>query len=893
MQDFELLQEYIRKGSESAFTEIVTRYTDMVYSACLRQLKHTHLAEEASQAVFLILSKKANKIIKGTVLSGWLIRAAKYTAANTLTVESRRKKHEREAAKMKGINQDTGTEWEKIAPFLDKALMSLSKKNRNTVSLRFFQGKSHADIGNRFGISEDAARKRVAYALDKLRKYFLKRRITVSGAVLAALISGNAVQAAPAGLAADCAATVHGSVVNAAVSESVYLISKGVMKMMFLEKVKTAGIALIAAVVLSTMAIVTTKAFSDEEKELKKGGVIILARSGGPEIGACVDAEKPGFTRAAQLWQEFFKVRGITMRPAKKPGAAGKLPVLAFETLDAAPVAKAAGIDLTPLEGTRDESYLLVIEKRKKQPFILVVGKTDRGVDQGAAWLLSKVACTLEKDGSWTVSAPTMTALRTPFFRGREATLCPTGRILKSNLEEARKINYELWSEEKLRRYPPHLKACGFNSVQLMELLKYRSGPILPSGSKLTGAERSKKERELVAPVLKTLAGAAHADGMQVSQYIWGSADGFRWDDPKTLEQRKQRYIGLAETYAKHVDHIITHWKDEGNEGGHVIPQQATVFLRNEYIKRNPKIRVTIDAWANPGLIHKTLQDESLSPKAIGIALERWYHPRPAKFIKKTGRRLGIWCWYMCDFEMVYASHIYTRTLDRYYSALPPEAGQQTEWLSIAKCFHGLPSDINLYVGGQKMWTPKRSLKEIVRDYCSALYGPENAAVMQRAYETVEEGQYDHRYGMVKKDRYPTVHGTPAYTARAKAVLVELEKVKLPAGWKPNFTTTVPPNDYLESLKTSLRTFAQGKYASASGESKRLLLDYLKRNRERGSTYQELQKVVPGMWSHLQTLMSAGMARFDRAKKRYFPVEEDAAQVKPEAVGKGPKEKSP
>ena len=336
-----------------------------------------------------------------------------------------------------------------------------------------------------------------------------------------------------------------------------------------------------------------------------------------------------------------------------------------------------------------------------------------------------------------------------------------------------------------------------------MELLKYRGGA----------------KREQVAPVIHTLAEAAHREGMSVSQYIWGSADGFRWDDPKTSKQREQRYIGLAETYGKHVDHIITHWKDEGNEGGYVTPQDATAFLLEQYKQHNPDIRVTQDAWFNPqfwsgwkGSKSKTFLDEAYTPKEVGIALERWYDAEKAALVKATGRPVGIWGWYMGDFEMNYSSHILTRTIHKYYSALPSEASRLVDWISIELCFHTLPSQVNLYIGGQMMCDPTRPLDQIMFDYCRSVYGVANARTMTEVYKVVEMGQREYRYGMVQGDRYPKVHGTPEFTEEARRVLAKLKQVELSAEWQPNFPTVSDPRDDIKSLQRSLEAFVRGAY---------------------------------------------------------------------------------
>ena len=529
-----------------------------------------------------------------------------------------------------------------------------------------------------------------------------------------------------------------------------------------------------------------------------------LGKTSGRAVSLCVSGKDPDMRRAADRWKAFFIARKIPVKvfDSSKGRSVPEGPVIAFETKEQAPMARAVGADLSQLKTGLPESYLMIAKQRKGHPLILIVGETSKGTDCGAAWLQSKVSCVYDKETKkWSATIKPINELRQPFFRGREATLCPTGRILRG--DTAKKINFELWSKEQLKRYPGFLKACGFNSIQVMELLKYRGGA----------------RREQVAPAIHTLADATHQEGMSVSQYIWGSADGFRWDDPKTRKQREQRYIGLAKTYGKYVDHIITHWKDEGYEDGYVIPQEATAFLLEQYKKYNPDIRVTQDAWFNgrfwsawKGSKSKTFLDEAYTPKQVGIALERWYDAKKAALVKKAGRPVGIWGWYMGDFEMNYSSHILTRTIHKYYSALPPEASRMVDWISIELCFHTLPSQVNLYVGGQMMCDPKRSLDQIMFDYCHSVYGVANAQTMTEVYKVVEMGQKEYRYGMVKRDRYPKVHSTPEFTGEAKSVLGKLERVELPVEWQPNFPTVSDPRDDIKSLRQSLEAFVRGKY---------------------------------------------------------------------------------
>src|SRR5476651_1512183 len=95
--DLDLLRQYARNHSETAFAELVTRHVNLVYSVALRQVRDEHLAGEITQAVFIIFARKADKLSQHTVLAGWLCRTARYNAANALTIQRRRQHREQEA----------------------------------------------------------------------------------------------------------------------------------------------------------------------------------------------------------------------------------------------------------------------------------------------------------------------------------------------------------------------------------------------------------------------------------------------------------------------------------------------------------------------------------------------------------------------------------------------------------------------------------------------------------------------------------------------------------------------------------------------------------------------------------------------------------------------------
>ena len=246
LDDQQLLRRYVTEGSEAAFGELVARHVDLVYSTALRRADgDAHLAQDVAQLVFTDLARKARSLPKGVVLPGWLHRASRYATAQLLRTEHRRRAREQEAVVMNTLNSEAAPDWGRIHPLLDEALDELGPADRDALVLRFFDQRSLTEVGHALGSNEEAARKRVARALEKLRASLVRRGVTTTAAALSTVLAMNAVQGATAGLAATLTSA---SLASAAAGTGTAL---GIMEVMAMTKLK-AGI--IGAIVVASVA---------------------------------------------------------------------------------------------------------------------------------------------------------------------------------------------------------------------------------------------------------------------------------------------------------------------------------------------------------------------------------------------------------------------------------------------------------------------------------------------------------------------------------------------------------------------------------------------------------------------------------------------------------------
>jgi RNA polymerase sigma factor (sigma-70 family) len=205
--DQQLLREYLEGGSETAFGVLVERHVHLVFGTARRRLADEQTARELTQNVFATLARKAAWLLGEASLANWLHRSAILETRQWWRGELRRRRREQTASELAtSMQQHTEPSLlNALTPLLDEGLMSLRETERQALILRFFENRTHREIGSLLGTGEDAARKRVDKALHQLTAFFRRQgyALPTTAITVAALEAGAVV--APVGLAAAAA----------------------------------------------------------------------------------------------------------------------------------------------------------------------------------------------------------------------------------------------------------------------------------------------------------------------------------------------------------------------------------------------------------------------------------------------------------------------------------------------------------------------------------------------------------------------------------------------------------------------------------------------------------------------------------------------------------------
>ncbi len=253
MNDWELLEQYRLQRSQDAFARLVDRHAGLVYGVCRRRLRESHLAEDVTQAVFVLLARRPPKRRGNSALAGWLYQTAVYACMNMMRSERIRRTHEREFAQQQATaaQQHSVAENDRVMA-LEEALSELSARDRDALLLRYYQDMNLREVGGALGISEDAASKRLTRAIDRLRS---KMDWDITAPAVGSMLAEMTRCASPSGLASSLIAV---ATTQAAASGAVTQIVEGVLIMTRHAQLKLAG--LVAGIAVLGGGVVTTVA---------------------------------------------------------------------------------------------------------------------------------------------------------------------------------------------------------------------------------------------------------------------------------------------------------------------------------------------------------------------------------------------------------------------------------------------------------------------------------------------------------------------------------------------------------------------------------------------------------------------------------------------------------
>jgi RNA polymerase sigma factor (sigma-70 family) len=288
LTDGQLLGDYLSRRDGAAIAALVRRHGPMVWGVCRRVLHNHHDAEDAFQTTFLVLVRKAASIASRELLANWLYGVAHQTALKARATSAKRKGRERQATEMPEPAAPQQDQWYDLQFLLDEELSRLPAKYRGVIVLCDLEGKTRKEAAGQLRCPEGTVAGRLARARIMLAKRLTRRGVALSSGALAAALSQQAASASvPATVASS---TIKVAILLAAgkaaatgaISVKVAALTEGVMKAMFIAKLK----AVLAVVLILGFTAV--------------GATVLTSRTAAGQSDKPPVAEKPVATSAKQ-----------------------------------------------------------------------------------------------------------------------------------------------------------------------------------------------------------------------------------------------------------------------------------------------------------------------------------------------------------------------------------------------------------------------------------------------------------------------------------------------------------------------------------------------------------------------------------------------------------------
>ncbi len=270
LTDAQLLGYFVERGDEAAFAALVKQHGPMVWGVCRRLLSH-HDAEDAFQATFLVLVRKAGSILPREKVANWLYGVAYQTALQVRRTAARRSAREKQVMAMPEpavIQQET---WRELQPLLDQELSRLPDAYREVIVLSDLEGKTRKEAARQLSLPEGTVGSRLARARAMLAKRLARHGLAVSGATMAAVLSQEAASAkVPSSVLSStikaAALVAAGQGAASVISVKAVTLTIGVLRTMFVNKITIATtVLLVLGFLTAGESLLTYQNFKAEE----------------------------------------------------------------------------------------------------------------------------------------------------------------------------------------------------------------------------------------------------------------------------------------------------------------------------------------------------------------------------------------------------------------------------------------------------------------------------------------------------------------------------------------------------------------------------------------------------------------------------------------------------
>jgi RNA polymerase sigma-70 factor (ECF subfamily) len=316
--DAELLGRFVARRDESAFAALVCRHGPMVFGVCARVLGDTPDAEDAFQATFLVLVRRAGSMGRPDLLGNWLHGVAYRTALKARAETLRRRRQESHAAARPPVDAAEEGVWRDLRPILDEELNRLPQKYRVPLVLCHLEGQTHEEAARRLGCPRETVTTRLVRARERLRSRMVRRGLTLSAAALAGQLAEDALAGAvPAPLAQG---TIQAAMRFAAgpmaaagvISARVAALTEGVLQTMFLTKLKIAAAALLGVGVVAWGLAAFAQA--------KPGAVPAATTTAASVLPSVLEAAEPGQRQGRERTASVKDMPPVVVQTAPRAG---------------------------------------------------------------------------------------------------------------------------------------------------------------------------------------------------------------------------------------------------------------------------------------------------------------------------------------------------------------------------------------------------------------------------------------------------------------------------------------------------------------------------------------------------------------------------------------------